>query len=342
MAWHANRDDEVLIKDSRIPVSSSIMAQISPEFHKLFTTQHGSLRKSIKLPNEDPVAFGMICESAHGSFIPHDHISLQTLANMAGAIQRYEIPATSQVYHTVEFSFAVHAFRLGTLATIELLKLLGVAKALSSTKYKKLLEDVFFQYPLQFEALPIEQITGGFETDCAILANLKLRGAACRAQVASTLLNSLGDDRTLHQQEKIGLAVWILKDSLSLQEVSTRLRGVRSAADHHREQLLEASGAINEATADINHYVRTTIGEARGAEERHKKDVMTLDQRHKVKRLEIQIAEGGRMPRDSFDADGSSSGTDFEDIEAYAGSLREWYDGLQFDDNNSVSSVQTI
>jgi hypothetical protein len=169
MAWHVNRDNEVWVGQSKIPVSSSIMSQISPEFYKLFTTQHGSSRKTIELPNEDPVAFGMICESAHGSFIPQDQISLQTLANMADAIQRYKIPATSQVYHTVEFSFAVQSFRLSTLSTIELLKLLGVAKALGSTKYKKLLEDVFLQYPLQFETLPIEQIAGGCDVDSAIL-----------------------------------------------------------------------------------------------------------------------------------------------------------------------------
>jgi hypothetical protein len=169
MAWHENRDDNVLIKGSRIPVSSSIMAQISPEFHKLFTTQQGLLRKRIELPNEDPVAFGMICESAHGSFIPQDHISLQTLANMADAIQRYKIPATSRVHHTAEFSFAVHAFRLGTLPLIELLKLLGIAKVLGSTKYKKLLENVFLQHPLQFESLPIELIAGGCDTNWAIM-----------------------------------------------------------------------------------------------------------------------------------------------------------------------------
>ncbi|KAI0580079.1 hypothetical protein Alg215_05411, partial [Pyrenophora tritici-repentis] len=57
MAWRETRDDEVLIRHHRIPVSSSIMSQVSTEFHKLFTTQHGSLRKWIELPNEDPVAF---------------------------------------------------------------------------------------------------------------------------------------------------------------------------------------------------------------------------------------------------------------------------------------------
>jgi hypothetical protein len=118
MTWHENRNDEVLIKHSRIPVSSSIMSQLLLEFHKLFTTQQGSLLKRIELPNEDPVVFGMICESAHSSFIPQDHISLQTLATMADAIQRYKIPAISRVHHTAEFSFAVQAFKLGTLSPI--------------------------------------------------------------------------------------------------------------------------------------------------------------------------------------------------------------------------------
>jgi len=128
--------------------------------------------------------------------------------------------------------------------------------------------------------------------------------------------------------------MWILKNSLSLQEINNRLRGMRSAADRHRKQLLNASGAIDEATADINHYVRTTIGQAQGVEEGHEKDI--VDVRHTVKRLEIKFAESGRPSRDS------SSGTEFEDIEAYAGSLEGCYDGLQADDDESVTSAQTI
>jgi hypothetical protein len=169
MAWLRKRDDEVRTQDSRILVSSLTMSQISPKLYKLFTTPHGSLRKLIELPNEDPVAFGMICESAHGSFISQYHISLQTLANLANAIQRYEIPATSRVHQTAESSFAFHSSGLRTLSTIELLKLLGVAKALGSVKNQQLLQNIFLQYPLQFEALPMEQLAGGSDTDCAIL-----------------------------------------------------------------------------------------------------------------------------------------------------------------------------
>jgi hypothetical protein len=151
--------------------------------------------------------------------------------------------------------------------------------------------------------------------------------------VAITLLNSLGKDGTPHLQEKIGLAMWILKDSPSLQEINTRLRDIRSAVDRRREQLLDASGAINEATADFNHYVRTTVGEAQEVEG---------PRSGIVKRLEIRIAESGRMSRDSFDAVSPSS-TEFEDIEAYSKSLEERYDGyLQFDNDESVTSAKTV
>jgi hypothetical protein len=61
-----------------------------------------------------------------------------------------------------------------------------------------------------------------------------------------------------------------------------------------------------------------------------------------VKRLEIRIAESGRMSRDPFDAVSPSS-TEFEDIEAYGKSLEERYDGyLQFNDDESVTSAKTV
>jgi pantothenate kinase len=160
------------------------------------------------------------------------------------------------------------------------------------------------------------------------------------------LLSSLGNDHTLHLQEKSGLAMRILKDSLSLQEINTRLRGIRSAADRQREQLLDATGAINEATVDIHHYVCATTGEAQEVEEGRNKEIVNLDVCHKVRRLAIQVAEGRRLSRDLFDADDSalervsSSGTDFEDIEAYGKPLEESY--LRFDDDESVTSVKTI
>jgi hypothetical protein len=121
--------------------------------------------------------------------------------------------------------------------------------------------------------------------------------------------------------------MWILKGSPSLQEINTRLRDIRSAVDRQREQLLDASGAINEATADFNRDVPTTVGQE---VEGHKSGI--------VKRLEIRIAEGGRIARESFDAV-SPSITDFEDIDAYV--KEERYDGY-FDDDESVFSAKTV
>jgi hypothetical protein len=148
------------------------MAQTSPELHKLFTTEHGLLRESIDLPEEDPVAFYLICQSAHGSFIPQAQISLQTLVNMADAIRRYKIPAASHVHNTVVYSFIVQTLRPETLSTADLLKLLGVAKALGSSKYEQLSRDVFLLRPLRLEALPTKQNAGGCNAESVLLLGM--------------------------------------------------------------------------------------------------------------------------------------------------------------------------
>ena len=73
--------------------------------------------------------------------------------------------------------------------------------------------------------------------------------------------------------------------------------------------------------------------------EGYKSGIVKLDRCHEVKRLKIQIAEGGRMSRDLFDAVSPSS-TEFEDI---GESLEERYDGyLRFDDDKSVTSAKTV
>ncbi len=176
-----------------------------------------------------------------------------------------------------------------------------------------------------------------------------LRGAACRAEVATTLLSSPSSDEALHLQQKRDVAVWILKDSPSLQEIETRLWSMRSAVDLQREQLLDASGAIKGATADIHRYVHTTIGNAQEVEEDRTKEIMKLDACHEVKRLEIQIAEDGQMSRNSVDVDdldlerASSSSTAFEDIEAYSDPMETMLGGyLDFEDDVSVTSARTV
>ncbi|CAN9299747.1 unnamed protein product [Alternaria alternata] len=350
MIPYQNGDVEVRIQHARFLVSASVMSQLSPEFHRLFTTKHGLLRESIELPDEDPVAFHLVCQSAHGSFIPQAHISLETLVNMAEAIRRYKIPATSRVHNTVAFSFIVQTLRPETLSTVKLVMLFRVAKVLGSAKYEQLIRDVFLLHPLQLEALPTEQTAGGWNAECVLLlANLMLRGAACRAEVASTLLSPPGSDETLHLQEKSDVAVWILKDSPSLQEIEARLRSMRSAVDLQREQLLDASGAIKEATADIHRYVRTTMEDTREMEDDGADDVVKLDVCHGVKRLEIQVAEDGQMSENSVDVDDldlervSSSSTAFEDIEAYSEPVETMLgDYLDIEDDVSVASAKTV
>ncbi|CAN9245446.1 unnamed protein product [Alternaria alternata] len=350
MIPYQNGDVEVRIQHARFLVSASVMSQLSPEFHKLFTTRHGLLRESIELPDEDPVAFHLVCQSAHGSFIPQAHISLETLVNMAEAIRRYKIPATSRVHNTVAFSFIVQTLRPETLSTVKLVTLFRVAKVLGSAKYEQLIRDVFLLHPLQLEALPTEQTAGGRDAECVLLlANLMLRGAACRAEVASTLLSPPGSDETLHLQEKSDVAVWILKDSPSLQEIETRLRSMRSAVDLQREQLLGASGAIKEATADIHRYVRTTMEDTREMEDDGADDVVKLDVCYGLKRLEIQVAEDRQVSENSVDVDDldlervSSSSTAFEDIEAYIEPVETMLgDYLDIEDDVSVASAKTV
>ncbi|CAN9210718.1 unnamed protein product [Alternaria alternata] len=350
MIPYQNGDVEVRIQHARFLVSASVMSQMSPEFHRLFTTKHGLLRESIELPDEDPVAFHLVCQSAHGSFIPQAHISLETLVNMAEAIRRYKIPATSRVHNTVAFSFIVQTLRPETLSTVKLVMLFRVAKVLGSAKYEQLIRDVFLLHPLQLEALPSEQAAGGWNAECVLLlANLMLRGAACRAEVASTLLSPPGSDETLHLQGKSDVAVWILKDSPSLQEIETRLRSMRSAVDLQREQLLDASGAIKEATADIHRYVRTTMEDTRERVDDGADDVVKLDVCHGVKHLEIQVAEDGQMSENSVDVDDldlervSPSSTAFEDIEAYSEPVETLLgDYLDIEDDVSVASAKTV
>jgi hypothetical protein len=126
------------------------------------------LRKSIELPNEDPEAFRLMCQSAHSSFIPQSHISLQTLIKIANAIQQYKIPTTSRVHHTVAYSFITQTLRPETISTTKLLMLLHVAKVLGPTKYHQLLQDVFFVRPLQLGPLPTKQFASQ-DTDYVVL-----------------------------------------------------------------------------------------------------------------------------------------------------------------------------
>ncbi|EOA87838.1 uncharacterized protein SETTUDRAFT_109185 [Exserohilum turcica Et28A] len=337
------------LKKHQFLVSSSIMSQTSPEFEKLFT-QHASPRERIKLPDEDPVAFHLICQSAHGSFIPNAHISLETLVKMANALQRYKIPATSRVHHTVAFGFLVRTIRPETLSMVQLLMLLHIARILGSEKYEQFLQEVSLHCPLRLEALSDEPIADIPDTNCiVVLANLMLRVAACRAEVACTLLSAAGSDGAFHAHQKSDLAVWVLEDSPSLKEIDARIQDLKRAVDLQRDQLHDASGTIKEATADINRYVRATIGDGPGPEESRTEETMNLDTCHDVKRLEILIAEDEHASKnfvniDNLDLDDTSShGTAFEDIEAHSKPTGITLDDyLDHEDAESVVSARTI
>ena len=168
---HEHGDIEILVKEHRFLVSSSIMSETSPEFEKLFT-QHASPRERIELPDEDPVAFHLICQSAHGCFIPNAHISLETLLKMADTVQRYKIPSTSRVHHTVAFGFLVRTLRPDTLSTAQLLILLHIAKVLGSEKYEQFLQDVFLHCPLRLEALSAEPPADILDKNCVIVLGM--------------------------------------------------------------------------------------------------------------------------------------------------------------------------
>lgn len=119
--------------------------------------------------------------------------------------------------------------------------------------------------------------------------------------------------------------------------------------DLQREQLLDASAAIQEATADIGCYVRTTFGDDQESEEGRTEEIVEVDTRQKIKRLEVRIAEDGRMSRNSLNGCDldlervSSNGTEFEDIEAYGGPMGSMFDGyLDFKDDESVRSSKTV
>lgn len=176
-----------------------------------------------------------------------------------------------------------------------------------------------------------------------------LRVAACRAEVVCTLLSAAGSDGAFHAHQKSDLAVWVLGDSPSLKEIDTRIQTMKCTVDIQRDQLHDASGAIREATADINRYVRATIGDAPEPEESQTREIVNLDTCHDVKRLEVQIAENGHASKDSVDVDNmefddtSSHSTEFEDIEAYSkptGIILDDY--LDHEDAESVASARTI
>jgi hypothetical protein len=118
-----------------------------------------------------------------------------------------------------------------------------------------------------------------------------------------------------YQSEKHNVAMWILRQSPSLNNINLRLRAVESSTSHQTEQLLDARGWIVEAITEVSLYFRRSI-EA-GAESEREEPPYS-----RVQRLETQLAcETQSMeatsPEDNYGSPSSTDYTDFEDIGAY-------------------------
>ena len=157
-------DVKVAVGDCKFLVSSSKMSALSSKFCELFSPPGEIAPKEILLL-EDPEAFHVICQSAHGVFIPQTTITTNNLVKLAAAVRRYDIPRSSPLYAVVNFCFVIQSFQSGRVSTTKLLKLLQVAKSLDPRKLKQLLLDIFHHRGLCFEALT----HANEDKDCALL-----------------------------------------------------------------------------------------------------------------------------------------------------------------------------
>jgi hypothetical protein len=146
-------DVEVLVEDAQFLVLSSSMRAISPKFQELFYNAEG---RTIRL-HENCEAFHWICQSAHSIFVPQAIISPDTLVHMALIVGKYAVPPTSSVHALVNFCFIVQTLRPGKISSERLHKLLQVAKALDSAKFRRLLADVFLFRSPSFEPFAINE-----------------------------------------------------------------------------------------------------------------------------------------------------------------------------------------
>jgi hypothetical protein len=309
-------DVDLVIQGYIFVVSSSKMSAISPEFLRVFATYDSLLRQTVELPNEDPIAFHLICQLAHVAFIPEAHISLETLVKMAGIIRRYDIPSTSVIHKTAIFCFNERTRILETISTPDLMVFLQVAEDLGSAVYIQLLEDAFLLHPFKLDALPVE----------LNLRYLVLKSAACRIQVANILFPST----TESLDQNYLLVRWILSSGPSLRAIRCQLnQEVKHLRGHHRGQLRKARRAISQAIADVGSYIRHTT-QQEGTE---------LYSYPVVRWLNVQIAHGEHDAEVSSSASSSSAATpitEFENIDAYSASVDEQ------DDNESIRSCKTI
>jgi hypothetical protein len=330
-----NGDAELVIQGYRFILSSSSMSAASPELRKAFNVQDGSPWKIVELPNEDPIVFYLICQSAHGIFIPKAHIALDTLVKVVDTIRRYRIPATSSIHEVAVSCFDERTLLLETISISDLTMFLPMAKDLGFSIYTQLVEDIFLLYPFDFGPLPIEPT----------LRDLKIKSAAYRVQLANLLMHQMTEPA--YQEHNDSLFTWVLFESPSLRMISSRLDWeIEQVSGYKQDQLKRAGHVIDQAKADIkSRYCKTagpTMARKNGSSQQ---EALELRLFPVVTRLKVQIAYDEHDAKASLSASSSasSSGTDFVDIEAYCKPVDEKYDPyLHYDDNVSIKSCKTI
>jgi hypothetical protein len=335
-----NGDTELVVQGYRFILSSSSMSAASPELRKAFNVQDSSPWKIVELPNEDPIVFYLICQSAHGVFIPKAHIALDTLIKLVDTIRRYRIPATSSIHEVAVSCFDERTLLLETISISDLTMFLPMAKELGFSIYTQLVEDIFLLYPFDFGPLPVEPA----------LRHLKIKSAVYRVQVANLVKHQMA--LSTNQEHNDSLFTWVLFESPSLCMISSRLDWeIEQVSGYQQDQLKHARHVIDQAKAEVKSYYCSTDGVTmtRGNES-SQQEALGFRSFPVVTRLRVQVAYEGHDAKESSlassaSSSASSSGTDFVDMEAYCKPVDEKYDPylhLQYDDNVSIKSSRTI
>lgn len=288
-------DVYLAVQRTRFTVSSAKMAAISIHFRDLFCQGivTSPIKKTICMPDEDPDSLAIICQRAHGSFIPESQISIPILLNLARAIDRYAIPADSAIFELVKFALHNRATPANRIPTAHLGALVTVARYLGHTTHILLLKNIFVHRQVGLEPMaPHDDIR-----------YLDLKGLECRDQIARVLAK---------HGATADLAYWIYVDRPTLHKLRTRIE----YQGGHSEDCLEiwsALGVLQRAFEDITVYFN--------AKYQHGSEVVQRTQPNaRVQRslnyLDVQVAY--EEPANVPSGPPSSPSTDFEDLEEYS------------------------
>lgn len=287
-------DVYLAMQQTKFTVSSVKMAAISTHFRDLFSQGvfTSPIRKTVCMPDEDPDSFSIICQRAHGSFIPESQITIPILLNMARTIDRYAIPADSAIYELVKFALHSRATPANRIPTAHLGALVTVARYLGHTTHMLLLKNIFVHRQVGLEPMAPHDD----------LRYLDLKGLECRDQIARVLAKN---DATAD------LAYWIYVDRPTLYKIKNRIEHQVG----HSENLPEnwsALGVFQRAVEDITVYFN--------AQTQHSLEVVQRTQpnprtQRTLNYLDVQVAY--EEPVNIPSGPPSSPSTDFEDLEEY-------------------------